>query len=84
MAAPNNATRRGMTMNAKFKTGDMLRSDVDGSIIEVVDVYQGQFSLEYKIRWTEKGSEKTRYVMASDIDGEFNIDADAMKFVYGA
>jgi hypothetical protein len=73
-----------MTMATKFKAGDMAVSDADGSVIEVMDVYQGRFSLEYKIRWTEKGGEKTRYVLASDIDNEFSLDATAMKFVHAA
>lgn len=71
-------------MNTKFKAGDMVKSNVDGAVVEIIDTYQGRFSLEYKIRWMENGTDKTRYVMASDIDNEFDIDAAGMAFVHGA
>ncbi len=71
-------------MKTKFKAGDIAKSEDDGSVVEIIDVYQGRFSVEYKISWTERGSTKTRYVMASDIDNEFGIDALGMRFVHAS
>jgi hypothetical protein len=47
-----------------------------------VAAYQVGCTVEYKIRWTEGAREFERYVLASDVDAEFEVDAVGTKFVY--
>lgn len=68
----------------KFKAGDLVRSSTDSSLLEILDVYQGRFTTEYKVSRTFRGRIFVSYVVASDIDSEFEIDSLGMQFVYNS